>query len=215
MRALNELVIRGPGADVAFLRQRLESNLTNGWRRDHTLEERLCGMSVGGGNALCFSCADGPERPAAALWLQARSPEEWHVSNIVPLKRRDLSDAEYNHLLEEFKTTFLEPRLEGTAVHPEIVQARTRLEDYLSWAACRRFREFSSAADRYELRPDDHLRWRTFLIQAHRDNAAFDAQTLEEWLEAEGWPKEQRGQLIHEYDSGRALLASYDEEQSR
>jgi hypothetical protein len=132
MRALNELVIRGPRADLDALLQRLEGSLANGWRRDRALEERLRGRGVGGDNTFCFSCADAPGRPAAALWLQARSPEEWYVSNIVPLEQRDLSDEDYNRILGEFETTFLEPLSRGSPVHREIRPTRTHLEDFLS-----------------------------------------------------------------------------------
>src|SRR5713101_8031367 len=99
MRALNNLVIRGPRPEVAAFLQRLEANLNGGWRRDRELEARLHGMGAGGEGAFCFSCTEAPERPAAALWLQARGPEEWYVSNIVPLGRHTLSDEEYNHVL--------------------------------------------------------------------------------------------------------------------
>ena len=88
MRAVNDLVIRGPSPEVAGFLRRLEGSLAGGWRRDHELEERLHGM--GGNGAFCFRCEDAPGRPAAAPWLQARDPEEWYVSNIVPLGRHTL-----------------------------------------------------------------------------------------------------------------------------
>jgi hypothetical protein len=215
MRALNELVIRGPRADLMSLLQRLQGSLTNGWRCDCASEERLRGMGVGGGNALCFRCADTPDHPAAALWLQPRAPEEWYVSNIVPLGRKDLNDEEYNRILGEFETTFLEPLSRGSAVYPAIIPARTRLEDDLPPEAYRRLRAFSSVADRTGPHPNDRVHWLAFLIQAHRENAPLDIQTLQEWLEAEGWSQEQRGKLASEYETARALLARYDEERGR
>ena len=96
---------------AAFL-QRLEAALTGGWRRDRDLETRLHGMGVGGEGAFCFSCAEAPGRPAAALGYR-RGPEEWYVSNIVPLGRHTLSDEEYNHILGEFESRFLEPLSRG------------------------------------------------------------------------------------------------------
>ncbi len=73
IRALNDLVIRGPQSDFMSLLQRLEASLTNGWRRDRALEERLRAMGVGGDSTICFRCNDSPKHPAAALWLQARA----------------------------------------------------------------------------------------------------------------------------------------------
>jgi hypothetical protein len=52
-----------------------------------------------------------------------------YVSSVVPLGRNDLNDEEYNRILGEFETTFLEPLSRGSAVYPAIVPARTRLED--------------------------------------------------------------------------------------
>src|SRR4051812_39279257 len=128
MRALNELVIRGPQGEIQSLLGRLEASLTNGWRRDRILEERLRGAGSGGASAFCFLCGEASGRPAAALWLQARSAEEWYVANVVPLVQRELSDENYNQILEEFLTTFLEPLTIASSAHVEIVRARTQLE---------------------------------------------------------------------------------------
>ena len=87
IRALNELVIRGPRTDILSFLERLEASLTDAWQRDRGLEERLRATGVGGDTTICFRCADSPKHKAAALWLQARAQGEWYVSNIVPLSR--------------------------------------------------------------------------------------------------------------------------------
>ena len=215
MRALNDLVIRGPSPEVAAFLRRLEGSLSDGWRRDHALEARLKGMGVGGDGAFCFSCDDAPGRPAAALWLQARGPEEWYVSNIVPLGRHTLSDEEYNHILGEFESRVLEPQSWGSAVHPEIVPARVRLEDYRSPEAAGLLRAFSAQANRTALQPSDQQRWQQFLLRAHREESPLEGALLEEWLASEGWPEPTRAELARGYESARRLLWSYDEEQRR
>ena len=215
MRALNDLVIRGPHPEVADFLRRLEGSLTGGWRRDRELEARLHGMGVRDQDAFCFSCEEAPGRAAAALWLQARGPEEWYVSNIVPLGRHTLSDEEYNHILGEFESQFLEPLSRGSAVHPEILPSRTRLEDYLSPEAARLLRAFSAAANRTALHPSDRQRWQQFLLRAHREESLMEAAFLEEWLASEGWPQEARAELARDYERARWLLWSYDEEQRR
>jgi len=213
MQLLNELVIRGPALDLVLLLRRLEESLSNGWNRDVSLEQRLRGTGNGSKNVFCFRCEATADRPAVALWLQARTREEWYVSNIVPLERRELSDDEYYGILREFETDFLEPLVRGSEIRSEIVPQQTRLEDFLSPEACRRLRAFSAAANRCELRPQDRLRWHGFLTQSHREDASLDSPTLEKWLESEGWSSECRHELIGEYEAGRALLAQYDEEQ--
>lgn len=215
MRALNDLVIRGPQNDFRSLLERLETTSTNGWRRERALEERLRALGAGGDNTFCFSCTDSPEHPAAALWLQARAPDEWRVSNIVPLRRNELSDAEYNQILGEFESTLFGPLSQGSELHVEISPARIRLEDYVSPEASRLLRAFSSTSNRTHLHPNDHLRWQDFVVQAHREDARLDPCTLGEWLREQGWPDEQREKLTGEYEDTRALLARYDEEPRR
>src|SRR5262249_27311115 len=129
---------------------------------------------VGGDSAFCFRCDDAPGRPAAALWLQARGPAEWHVSSIVPLGRSSLSDEEYNHILGEFESRFLEPESRGSTVHPEILLARLRPEDYLSPEAARLLQAFSAAANRTALQPSDRQHWQEFLLQAHKEGAPLE-----------------------------------------
>src|ERR1700722_11689609 len=125
----NKLVIRGPRAGLLSLLGGRADPFGNGGRRDLVLEERLRSKGLGGDNRYCFSCTDAPGRAAVALWFQPRSWEEWHVLTIIPLGRPKLSDAEWNGILEEFKTAFLDPLSRGTAVQPLIVAPQLRLED--------------------------------------------------------------------------------------
>jgi hypothetical protein len=199
---------------AAFL-ERLEGSLTDGWRRDREREVRLRGMGVGGEGTFCFSCPEAPGRAAAALWLQARGPEELVVSNVVPLGKHTLTDEEYNGILGEFESRFLEPLSRASGVRPEILPARVRLEDYLSVDTSQALRAFSAAANRTTLHPTDRQRWQQFVLRAHREDSLMDASYLEAWLELEGWPEALRHDLACEYESARALLASYDEEQRR
>jgi hypothetical protein len=216
MRALNDLVIRGPGPEVTAFLRRLEGSLSGGWRRDRTLEARLHSTGVGDDRVFCFVCDDAPGRPAAALWLRPRGPDDWYASNIVPLGRRPpLSDEEYNHILGEFQSRFIEPLSRGSAVHSEVLPARIRLEYYLSPEAARRLRDFSAAANRTSLSPSDWQRWQQFLVRAHRDESPLDTPFLEEWLASEGWPDEARAELARDYESTRRLLWNYDEELRR
>src|SRR5439155_1361389 len=113
----------------------------------------------------------------------------WHISHIVSRGRRSMSDEEHNRILEEFETLFLEPLTRGSAMRSEIIPVRIRIEDYLSPEAGHRLREFSSAANRAELQANDRSSWQAFILQAHLDKALLDTETLEEWLEVEGWPQ--------------------------
>src|SRR5262249_31061696 len=72
MRALNDLVIRGPSPEVASFLRRLEGSLSGGWRRDRALEARLHG-GVAGVRGLARRAACGA---GAGLRERARSAVE-------------------------------------------------------------------------------------------------------------------------------------------
>ena len=151
MRAINDLVIRGPRPDLLAFLQRLEGNPDLGWRRDREAEARLRSTGGSGEGAFCFRCTETPDRPAASLWLRPRGFEEWRVYTIHSLGKRMLSDEEYNHILADFASRILDPLSRDRAVRVEILPPQIRLEDYLSFEAERLLREFSKAANRTAL----------------------------------------------------------------
>lgn len=206
MQVINELVIRGPSPDVTAFLQRLETNLDGGWRRNHELEERLAARGLTA-SAYCFSCDETPDRPAAALWLHARTPEEWSVFSVVPLNGRSLSQEECNRLLTEFESRFLEPQSRGTDVRPSLLPTRPQLNLYLSSDAEQLLRSFLTTAD--------HRYWQEFLLSAHREESMLDVPFLEEWLADEGCSSEVQKKLGREYENARRLLWQYDQERKR
>ena len=95
----------------------------------------------------------------------------------------------------------------------ETSKAQKTLEDFASEKVARSLRRFSAAANKSTGagHPLDERRWHTFLIDAHQDNADLDAPALARWLrEDEGWPEDVAHALAVEYETGRALLKSYD-----
>ncbi|MGH7139872.1 MAG: hypothetical protein ACREHD_29385 [Pirellulales bacterium] len=208
MRTQNELVIRDLKSDVASLPGRVEAALANGWQRGRTLEQRL----TMNGHVCCFTCSDAPGRPSAALWLQPRSHDEWHVANVVPLAARDISDDECDSILKDFESPLQAAPSHAGTLEAKITAAEKKLDEGLSVEAVLRLKEFSSTADRSSLRESDRTVWERFVIQAHRDDALFDGPLLDEWLKAQCWPEERRRELVRDYELGRSLLWRYDEE---
>ncbi|HJT32544.1 MAG TPA: hypothetical protein VJ783_10915 [Pirellulales bacterium] len=208
MLTLNELVIHDLSGDLTTLPQRVEAVLSNGWQRDHALEQRLAMK----GHVCCFKCSDVPGRPAAAVWLQPRSADEWRVANVVPLGTREVTDDEYDAILKDFESTLQARAGAAATLKVEITTAEDRLEEGLSAEARRRLNEFSATANRSSLHENDRSRWQAFVIQAHRDDALFDGRSLDGWLAANCWLEPQRRELVRDYDLGRALLEHYDEQ---
>jgi hypothetical protein len=193
------------------LLERLEQPQAPGWRRYAEAESRLRALGLLGGDR-CFSCTAEGRRPAAAVWLQPRGEGELFVSNVVPLERRELSDAEYHLILGEFASQLLRAASSGLDVQTELTHRRVTLEAQLSHEGARRLKAFSETANRALLHQEDRRRWRDFIVQAHVEGADFDSPLLERWLADQGWPQEQRQHLVEEYETSRSVLAAYDEE---
>jgi hypothetical protein len=72
---------------------------------------------------------------------------------------------------------------------------------------------FSAAANKStgSSHPCDEERWLEFVTAAHREKAALDASTLEQWLrEGEGWPEDIASELAVDYEKARSLLSYYE-----
>ena len=215
MRTTNEVSIRGERTRLERLLARLEALLRDGWKRDREAEERRGRRGALGPWSYCFSCTAEADRPAAGFWVHARSPEEWYISNVVPLEKQELSAGESNGLLAEFERKFLAPAAAEIGVDTEVVPHRLTLEDDLSPEAVRLLRAFSTSANRTGLHSDDRRRWNAFLVRVHQDESLFDPAWLDEWLQQQGWPEDTRCQLVGEYEAARSLLSAYDEEAER
>jgi hypothetical protein len=211
-----ELILRAQPDQVGQLRMRMQSSTPGGWKRRLDLEERLQRMHSTSEGSFCFSKQfEHIQNTEFAVWLQARGFSELRVSNVVPLTRRkELSYSEHNLVLTDLKETLLYELLEGLRIH--VIQVPVslglRLENFLSPEALRDLTEFSRTANKIGLHPLDIKRWNSFVVQTHSDQLAVASDLLDAWLEDEGWPDAMRARLVSEYESGRSLLTTYEEE---
>jgi hypothetical protein len=208
----NELTIRGDPAALARFVQVVEASLADGWKRDQALEERARENGLGRTGARCFSCRAEGTRPAAAVWLVPRGPDELHASNVVPLETTRWDQEKRDRILEEFERTFAAPAMALADVTVRLAPERATPERALAADAARRFRAFLEAAPTPALRREDWRRWQAFVIQAHRDGTVVEEEDLDRWLGEAGWPDEPRRQLTSAFYAGRSLLQAYDEE---
>jgi hypothetical protein len=215
MKTTTELTIRGERANLERLLARVEALVRNGWKRNRQAEERLGQHGVRSPWDYCFSCTATADRPAAALWVHARGPNELSVSHVIPLEKQKLTEEESKRLLVEFEREVIGPAAAEVGVETEVVQHRLTLENDLSPEAVRLLQAFSASANRTNLHPNDRRRWNAFLVRVHQDESLFDLALLDEWLQQEGWPEHTRRQLVEEYETGRSLLLAYDEEAQR
>jgi hypothetical protein len=211
-REVNELAIRGSESQLAELWERFARAPVEGWFRDEDVESRRKKMGLPSEHVHCFGCSATERSPAASLWLYPRNPGGFAVSNISPTEQRALSDDAYNLLLADFALAVRAAARDDLVIETALIPYRIKLEKDLSYEAIRRLIEFSTAANKQVLNPDDHRRWQDFVIQAHLERTVLDPLTLDKWLSEQGWPAEQRQWMLSSYEAFRSVLYAYDEE---
>jgi hypothetical protein len=211
----NEFIVKIEPSESPELIRRLEAAPPVGWSRRRDLEERMRTMRAVKAGVYCLTKNFEPGPGEVAVWLETRGAGELCVSTIIPLKsRRSLSVDQYNQVIGDFQKTFVEPLTSGLKRHifNYQVPAGPTLEDVLSANSMRRLESFSATANKSMLHPLDLQRWRVFVARTHLEDAVIESVLLSDWLMGEGWPDDQRGRLIAEYELGRSLLSVYDEE---
>ena len=132
------------------------------------------------------------------------------VANVVPLSTHQLSTDEYNLVLEDFFTRFVQPASARTGVRPELTQTQADLEQWMSGGTAEKLRTFSASANKgtWASHPADRERWNDFVLSTHQERSSLNGSTLRRWLvEVEDWPPEVADQLACEYEVGREILA--------
>ena len=213
--AQSEVIVRFKPSDSSEVRRRLAASLPDGWRRSPEIDERMRQMSDERAGQYCFIKNFAPMLADVAVWLTFRGVDELYVSPVIALKsRRSMDVDQYNHVLDDFKRTFIEPLMRGLRRHVFNYQAHREptLEDVLSIDSMRRLKAFSTTANKEMLHKKDKQLWQVFIARTHLENTVVEPSLLSEWLEDEGWPVEERSRLIGDYSFGRSLLTTYEEE---
>lgn len=211
MKVFRELIIRGGPHNIEELITQITASVNDGWSRNRDEEKRM--RDLGTDTALlCFDCDERGERPAASVWL-AVDQSSARVSNIVPKHVRQLTQDQYNNILQEFHDRFLyaAPDL-GLSI--DFTPADQTLEDWTSKEVASRLRFFSDHANKStgSTHPSDRDRWQQFLVLAHRDKSPLDSASLQRWLTEEaGWSSDAALELALEYSRARSLLEFYDQ----
>jgi hypothetical protein len=207
MEVYADLELSGEPAALEAALGDIEANLKGGWRRSPLHEALLKSESR------CFECEETPTRRAAALWLVPRNPGAWFVSNIVPANAGSLTENEYNRILDEFQSSFIQPVAARRQLTVTIGKAVQGPSDWMSPAAMDALNMFSRLANKStgSAHPSDQKRWFAFLTQVHLDRRGPTASQLRRWLiETEGWEGEVATELAIEYESSLSLLKYYD-----
>ena len=211
MKVFRDLEISGSASSLMKLIETIESKLENGWTRDREAEKRLEETGSRGEKWFCFSCTEKEGREAAKLWFTFKGENTLYVSNIVPVEFGKLTYDQYNTILKDFHSKFIEPVGQPLGLKYILTSDVKDIEDWVSDETAKKLRRFSAAANRGLLHPLDRERWFDFLVSAHKESSELDETTLMRWLiEHEKWSEEVASELAEEYENARALLKFYD-----
>jgi hypothetical protein len=209
MEVFRDMLIRGENEQVAAVMDSLEGSLPVGWLRDRAIEAKLRNLTQRTKLTYSFVHDRDDRFASAAIYITEKEPGLFCVSNIVPIRKHQLSYGESNALLEEFCDRIFRPRAEKLGVHVELTTNQADLSNWLSDEAAEKLRTFSMTANNRAgfLLPRDQEQWMDFIVTSHREGRQLDAMTLRRWLiENEGWSPEIADQLAGEYAFGGELL---------
>ena len=208
MEVFRDLHISATAEQMASVADEMERALPEGWTRDRAMEARAQAAPLVHKPVFCFACQAEGQRAGALVVLMQKDAANFHLSNIIPRSRSQLTQREYNAILEEFHDRLLRPALERAGLTADLSGAAVGLDHWMSAATAEKLQHFSANANKGTGTSADRERWNDFVLSAHQEQSRLDGATLKRWLsEVEDWPPEVAEQLALEYESGRALLA--------
>jgi hypothetical protein len=211
MKVFQDLELRGNRESLTNLMEDIRSRLSDGWERAEEVEHHYSGDI--GRETFCFSCTKIGDRESATLFLVQSEPDLFHVSNIIPRDKGELSIVQYNRILNDFYERFVRSAAEEIGVNGILSSDEMKLEDLISHEAAKKLRTFSSCANRStgSSHPIDRERWYDFLVTVHREDNKLGYDILFRWLvEEEKWPEEIAHDLIIEYEFAGGLISFCD-----
>lgn len=209
MKTHRDLTIDGDTAGLDGFSDDITNHLKDGWERDHE-QEKPDGINEG--LPLVFSYTTSAERHAARVWLY-RNDHSWRLTNIVPIKGRELTQEQYNVILEEFTDRYVKPSAVRLKLSVSMGSATVNIHDSLSADAYEAFKDYLVRANKSSAYANgsDLDRWQTFIAKAHIGQCKLDPQILGRWLkEQENFPDATAFDLVSLYEGGRKLLQCYD-----
>ena len=210
MRVFRDLKLIGSDSEQKKLLDQVEQLLDNGWTRDRDSEVEF--RSRARIEYKIFTCSQAGSRPAANLFLCLDKNGYLYVCNIVRKTVGKLETEDYNAILEEFQTHFLEPASKGLDIQIITTPAERNIDNSMSPEIAQRLKQFSAAANKSSggTHTLDENRFFEFIVQAHQESSLLNESELEDLLVDDGWSKDHALNLSYNYRFGRDLLKHHE-----
>ncbi|MNJ95316.1 hypothetical protein D3C87_130260 [compost metagenome] len=136
------------------------------------------------------------------------------VFNIVPAgKVRNLELNEYNYILNQFKTDFIDRVSDRFDARVNLTHPYKYIDDTIGSEGISALRSFSEGANKTtgNTNPYDFQRWCEFIFIIHRMEKKLSSSELENWLIEDGWDEEMASKLSSEFEYSLDLLEKYEQ----
>lgn len=210
MQQFRDLKLIGNPNELEKVIEKIEALLCDGWTRAKDKEAKL--KNKHNLSQFIFLAPKDNLIPQGALHLTFDENGYLYVCNIVPVEAGQLGIKNYNLILENFLTKFVEPTVSNLNIRIITSLAEKNIDDSMSPKVSEKLRRFSVCANKSTGcgHPRDQERFFDFVIQAHRESSLLDEFTLGKLLLDEGWSEYFADDLSNQYSSGRDLLKQYD-----
>lgn len=217
MKVLRELFVQGPPDKLLDFPDMADAVLGAEWERDTEAEKKLAEGTGRGKPMYCF-VTKTKNLPAARLWLAFKEDDKLYVSNIVPTKVNQLSQAEYNSILVKFSNDLAELQVLEPDFQINLDSDQKGLGDFFSAETAKKLTLFSVAANKStgSAHPMDRERWLDFIIASVEEGSRISPAELETLLiEDEKWPPEEADELSSQYSFALEVLKAYREKSGK
>ena len=179
MQQFRDLKLIGSSSELEKFIERIETSLCDGWTK---VEKRKNSILVSHRfTAFNFVSPQTNTRPQGSLSLAFDDENGYlYVCNIVPLEYGQLEIQDYNSILEEFLTKFVEPAAQDLNIKIETTAAERTIDNSMSPKLSITLKCFLECANMGDggSHPLDEKRFFDFIIQAHHERSLLDESTL-------------------------------------
>lgn len=205
MQDYRDLKLIASRNELEQLIKTIETNLRDGWTRARDKEVEIKE------NYFIFTNPRTNSKPKSDLYLKFDSNDYLYVCNIIFLEDVKSNIGQYNSILEDFLTKFIEPIANSSCIEIITTPAERTIDNSMSPELSEVLKRFSRLANKSSggTHPYDEKRFFDFIIQAHNEKSLLDESTFEGLLIDEEWPNDYAFELACKYRFGRDLLQKF------
>ncbi len=205
--------IRASLVQMLDLADRIEKKLPAGWSRDEGAEQLFLQRSPG--RRFEFERELDPNGPKGHFGIRRVNKDEWQGAQPtwMYVGDRAVSDAEAGQALAEFSQA-IQSAASNAGLTVELRSEKWR-RDHIPIATLERWKEFVQAADRRSLTWREWRDWNAFAVQAFEDAAEIDDDSLEQWLEENGFEESLRPRMVESFRQAQSVLSVQEEMRER